>query len=434
MKGRHQEGDVVQEDLGNDPFLDTLFAEAALFVKKANEAGPENADPSYAARLFHRLVEAVYRRFHPDEQPDFDVGAVAQTAETYFARMHQQWFIAQTAQLMMNCLQRATNEEGRKIEFPVFDYDAMSEPAEEKLESYGSGNDPHALHKFAQRIVTRGVLRVRGDQDEIYRAILELNEAQFPKPSTREEFAENLPDDIRDRHLAEFDAALNAQPDRTPETVAKLLRDERAEMIRDYSLATYRAFMDFGDYAIRCGISATLFLAAQYANVYHAAAAGQPDDVVDSLRPGLTDLKKNVAAFFADWLTQPLATRPRTGKKPKADLSRLSDHYNAIIDDWTDAFALCRSMMGLRSDKLRARWRSGLKKQYPMFPEDLIERLQPMAEWPERISDVCVEQGGEDKPQDIALEHAARLCGAGEYAFKLTYLEKVFRKQKAADF
>lgn len=427
----------MQEDLANDPFHDMLFAEASELMNRANEAGPESADPSYVARAFARLAEAVHRRVHPDREPDFDLGAVAQTAEAHFARRHQGWYVAQTAQLMMDCLQRATNEEARKMDFPAIDYDEMSEPDEEKPESYGSGYDPLALHKFAHRIVTRGVLRVRADDREIYRAIQELNEAKFVETSTREEFAESLagmPAEIRERKLAEFDAALDAQPDRTPETVAKVLRESRAGMIRDYTRATYRGFMDFGDHSIRCGIIATLFLAAHYANAYNAADAGQPDDVVESLLPGLTELKKEVADYFADWLTQPLATKPRPGKKPKADLSRLSDHYNTIINDWMDALATCRATLKLRSGAKRDAWRADLKRQYPTFPEDLIERLQPMTDWPEWIADVCEEQGVEDKPQDIALEQAARLCGAGNYAFKLSYLEKVFREQKATDF
>lgn len=56
------------------------------------------------------------------------------------------------------------------------------------------------------------MLRVRGDQDEIYRAILELNEAQFVETSTREEFAHSLKDqpaEIRDRRLADDRRAAN---------------------------------------------------------------------------------------------------------------------------------------------------------------------------------------------------------------------------------
>lgn len=416
-----------------DPFFEMLLSEASELLNRANEAGPDNADPSYVARVFARLADAVYRRLNPNGGPDFDLDAVAQTAEAHFVRRHRQWHVRQTARLMMNCLQRAVNEEGRKLDFPLYDYDAMSESAEDELESYGSGYDPFALHKFAQRVVARGVLRVRGDHDEIYRAILELNEAQFVETATREEFAAWLPADIRDRRLAEFDAALGAQPDQTPETVAKILRDARARLIQDYSAATYRGFMGLGDHAIRCGILATLFLATQYANTISAETCGQPDDVVESLRPGLTELKKNVAAFFADWLTQPLATKPRTGKKAKADLGGLSNHYDAIIGDWTDAFALCQTTLQLRG-AARDLWRDDLQRKFPMFPEDLIERLQPMADWPERISDICSKQGGEDKPQDISLEHAARLCGAEDYAFKLSSLQKTYRKQKAAEF
>jgi hypothetical protein len=116
----------MQPEQGNDPFFNLLLEEAESLMARANNAGPENADPSYVARIFARLADAIYRRLVPNEVPDFDLGAVAQTAESHFARRYRQWYVGQTARLMMNCLQSAINEEGRKIEFPVFDYDAMS--------------------------------------------------------------------------------------------------------------------------------------------------------------------------------------------------------------------------------------------------------------------------------------------------------------------
>jgi hypothetical protein len=428
----------MQEDPENDPFLDMLFAEAALLMNKANEAGPDNADPSYVARAFHRLVEAVHKRSHPDEQPDFDLGAVAQTAETYFARTHQQWYVAQTAQLMMNCLQRAIKEEGRKIEFPFLDYDAMPDPSEDQVESYGSGYDPLALHKFAQRIVTRGVLRVRGDDSEIYRAILELNEAQFVETSTREEFAaslQGLPAEIRDRRLAEFDTALSARTEKTPEIIAKLLRDDRARMIQEYTMATYRGFMDFGDHGIRCGIVATLFLATHYANAYNAAAAGQSEDVVEKLRPRLTDLKKEVAAFFADWLTQPLATKAPEGRKAKAERVRteLLPKYEQVVEDWREASRICKDARSSVSEKRRNSWRNDIRRDFPHLPDDLIERLAPMHLWPDEIKQRVGDKGGGSDPEDVAHEHAARLCGADEYAYRLSTLQEYLKQQRRGE-
>ncbi|HKA21753.1 MAG TPA: hypothetical protein VKN18_25975 [Blastocatellia bacterium] len=193
--------------------------------------------------------------------------------------------------------------------------------------------------------------------------------------------------------------------------------------------------MSLGDHGIRCGIAATLFAAAHYSSSVHAEASGAPQEVIEKARPRLTDLKKEVADYFSDWLLGPLATRPHPGKKRKADLSQLSTYYDAIIDAWRDAYDICRAKLGFRSAALRGTWRDYVKKHFSeipafCFPDDLIDRLQPMADWTENILAICSEQSGEDKPEDIAFEHAARMCGAGEYAFKLSSLRETYRKQK----
>jgi hypothetical protein len=292
------------------PFFELLFEEADLLLAKAEQAGPDNEDRSYVAATFHRLTEEWLKRAAPDALSNCDIGAIAQTAEEFFKKRNP--FLGQVpmaylmSHLLAVCLQQAFKEEGRKVEFSVFDYAEIPDPSDEELEDYKSGYDPLALYKFAQRVITRGGLRVRGDDSEIFRAILELNEAQFVVVSTREEFAESLaclPDKIRDERLAEFDNLLSAQPKQTPDIIANLLRDVRARLIRDYTAATFQGFWSLGDHSIRCGVIATLFLAAQYANAVNAEAAGMSEDVVEKLRPRLTDLKKEVAAFFADWLT-----------------------------------------------------------------------------------------------------------------------------------
>jgi hypothetical protein len=201
-------------------------------------------------------------------------------------------------------------------------------------------------------------------------------------------------------------------------------------MIQEYTNATFQAFIWLGDHGIRCGIAAVLFLASQYSKAVNAAASGQSEEIIDAALPSLTNLKKHVAAYFADWLIQPLATRPRPGRRPKADLSQLSNHYDAIIQDWQGAYDLCRAKLALRSAMLRDAWRDDVKAAFPDFPEDLIERLQPMTDWPEESANICLQQGGEGKPEDIALEHAARMCGADAYAFKLSSLRKTYQKQQ----
>ncbi len=121
------------------------------------------------------------------------------------------------------------------------------------------------------------------------------------------------------------------------------------------------------------------------------------------------------------------------GDRSYADLSELSDFFDASIEDWEDARQFCRSAIESRAGSRRELWREDIKRDYPhLYSQgaDLIERSQPMDEWPEEIINTCLEQGGEDRARDIALEYAARRCGANPYDYKLSTLENYYRKQK----
>ncbi len=118
-------------------------------------------------------------------------------------------------------------------------------------------------------------------------------------------------------------------------------------------------------------------------------------------------------------------------RRSKADLSRLRDHYERILPDWQEAFEICRTDLGSRSKQRRENWREAVCRAFPDLPSDLVERLQPMPEWPEEIADRCLKQGGMDKAEDIALEHAARLCGAAAYIYKLSSLDRGRKKRRS---
>jgi hypothetical protein len=116
----------------------------------------------------------------------------------------------------------------------------------------------------------------------------------------------------------------------------------------------------------------------------------------------------------------------------KADLDDLSLHYDAHIEDWKEAFVICRSALQSRSESRRGGWRDDVQRSFPGFAEhaDLIERLQPMAGWPRAVANICIEKGGQDNPKDICLEYAARLCRADEYDYMLSSLKTTYRAQK----
>lgn len=124
----------------------------------------------------------------------------------------------------------------------------------------------------------------------------------------------------------------------------------------------------------------------------------------------------------------------RGGRVRRANLRRLSQHYDSAIMGWIEAYEMCRSALSSGSAIRRDGWRDDIKKAFPDFPEDLIERMQPIKDWPDQILHHCSAKGGEDKAEDIALEHAARLCGAKNYAYKLTVLRKNYNEQKRQEF
>ena len=387
----------------NSSFYELLFEEARQQLEMANNAGSDNAAPTYVASAFHRLAEAWLQHTTPNNLSDFDIHAIAQTAEEYFKKRNP--FLGQVsmemlmAHLLAVCLGSAFNEEGRKIVLPAWNYHNEPQPDEDELDEYGSGYDPLALHKFAQRVITKGVLRVRGDEQEIFRAILEFNEARFPEVSTREAFIDSLSDqpaEIRDAKIAEFDRALCMQSEQTHEIIAQLLRQSRERMVREYSQAVFHAFMELGDHGIRCGIIATLFAASHYSNVFHAAAVGAPDRTIDKVRPTLTDLKKTVAEFFADWLTQPLATKPHEGREQEYKLSGMDEQFQTLYPK------VGKAKKCYTRNKDEDNWRGLVERAVPEMPADLIERLGANT------------KARQNQPRSIALEWAARLAGAGE--------------------
>ncbi|MCG3143030.1 MAG: hypothetical protein HONDAALG_00343 [Gammaproteobacteria bacterium] len=429
-------------DQENRPFIELLIEEAKSLLNKAEQASPDNQHYTYTAYTFHRLAEAWLQRTVPDNLQDYDLGAIAQTAEEHFKKRYPLFEQVPLVYLMANllgvCLQQALEEEGRKVVFPVLDYGAIPVPDEDELEDYGSGYDPLSLHKFSQRVITKALLRVRGDDYELLRAIFEFNQAQFPEISTREEFIESLADipaQVRDRRIAEFDNDLSTQSEQTPEIVAMILRQIRERMIHEYTQAIFHGFRMYGDHSIRCGIIATLFLAAQYSNAINADLSGMPEDVIKKELPIFTDLKKKVAAFFADWLIQPLPTRTREGKKAKADQVRtqLRLEYERILEFWREASQICNSTRESTSEIRRSRWREDIRRDFPLLPDDLIERLQPKLLWSDEIKKSMGDKGGSSDPDDIALEHAARLCGADDYMYKLTTLKEYLKQQKRGE-
>lgn len=156
----------------------------------------------------------------------------------------------------------------------------------------------------------------------------------------------------------------------------------------------------------------------------------------DELYPHLLSGKR----MDAIWLNvirdhlDPRFVRGRGGKQAIANLKLLYEKYEDIVGDWVEASEIFQSASKSRSYLRRNEWRNEVQRIFSSLPEDLIERLQPQPNWPKWIADICEKKGGEDKPGDIALEHAARLCGAESYVYKLSSLRENYNKQKRKKF
>lgn len=337
--------ELFQESLPRpqpDEFSIALLNEAGQLLKKAEETTLENADTSYVARVFHRLVETYLHSLPTEEWPTDDISAIAQTAETYFKREWMAQPQLSMARFLGNCLHRACEEEGRKVVFPVFDYSAISDPEDEELDDYGTSYDPLLLRKFTQRIFQRALLRVRGIDTEIIQAIREFDEAVFPGWQTREEYAcdmelRGVPPHIREKALANFDTRLASLPERTPEAVAGVLQEVRSGMLAGRAEVVFKAFQVRVDHGMRCGIAACLLLSRLYAESDYLFVSDASEDEINQALPSLTELKEQIVAYFADWLTKPLETRRPPGKQRYADLSRLSEHYGKVLSICEDA-------------------------------------------------------------------------------------------------
>lgn len=191
-------------------------------------------------------------------------------------------------------------------------------------------------------------------------------------------------------------------------------------------------------------------LAGQVSRSFHVAQLTLVNSVVLQLIEGTTftlrsDTQERTALVFdaqsmarkkqelsqevTRWHRKRLGIRRGGDRRSKAKIDRLKEHFDQRVNDWCKAYLDCREALNSHRPEKREAWRLEVKNYNPDFPDDLIERLQPMTEWPNEISDICLEQGGEDRAEDIALEHAARLCGAESYAYKLATLQERYRKQ-----
>lgn len=131
---------------------------------------------------------------------------------------------------------------------------------------------------------------------------------------------------------------------------------------------------------------------------------------------GIKEVSKMIAAERKQFLTaqiNSLAGKPR--------LEKLAEHYPVLLKVWQSA----KRIYDQNSES--ETWRDMVKAKYPeiTFADELLTRVTgKLEDLPEDIQAKLAETDGDHTPSTIALEHAARMCGAKDYQFGTRYLHK----------
>ncbi|NOT64423.1 MAG: hypothetical protein HOP19_29745 [Acidobacteria bacterium] len=293
-----------------------LNKEAEDFLHFSSNVTAETADHSYAVRMFHQLAERYLEGLPQNAWPTDDIGAIAHTAQAHFALSVHAQSVHSMAKHFYDCLSFAIKEERQKSDFPAFNYDqffaSLRQKADRDLGDYKTGYDPEGIFKLTERVFTKALFRVRALESEVFDAIREFDEAVFRKWKTRDDFIDNVAkysEDTRRIAIESLDRDLAELPEKTPEAIEHFLEQRREGMLNGYARTVFSLYQDLSDHGVRCGIAATVFAAAHYSDAHYQAISGASKEDVHRLRPSASELKESVAAYFADWLTEPLITR-----------------------------------------------------------------------------------------------------------------------------
>lgn len=120
----------------------------------------------------------------------------------------------------------------------------------------------------------------------------------------------------------------------------------------------------------------------------------------------------------------------RGGKPPKANLDELLTTYEEKFEQWKEIFRIYQEGITSTSVERRKSWRGDIKRFFSDFPEDLIVRVQSCDEIPPEIADRIEKEGSNVTPEDLALLHAARLCGAKPTDYTVSTLRRKLNRQR----
>jgi hypothetical protein len=127
------------------------------------------------------------------------------------------------------------------------------------------------------------------------------------------------------------------------------------------------------------------------------------------------------------------------GQRKKLLMAQINSFWGKPRLDWMpkvypNVLELWQSVRKIyRQNSESETWREMVKAKYPdvEFDSDLLTRITGKLETlPEEIQAKLAETDGDHTPSSIALEHAARICGAKPYEFGTRHLYKIAKKVK----
>lgn len=114
------------------------------------------------------------------------------------------------------------------------------------------------------------------------------------------------------------------------------------------------------------------------------------------------------------------------GRESEYNFTTLSKNYRRELPNWQDAKKIYKRN---RSDQ---NWRKWIKDKYKHFDIDLIEWLSDYPNLSSSLQEEGNLKGLTSEPSDIAIIHAARLCGAPGYSLTVRRLHSIRKDQEAS--
>jgi hypothetical protein len=142
---------------------------------------------------------------------------------------------------------------------------------------------------------------------------------------------------------------------------------------------------------------------------------------VGSTQPSIADEVRALSKSIANERKQfMMAQIGQFAGKPRFD--KLPELYPDILKIWQSAKKI------YEGNSESETWRDMVKAKYPdlSFDNDLLTRITgKLEDLPEDIQAQLTETDGDHTPSTIALEHAARICGATHYQYGVRYYHKL---------